>query len=103
MCGIWWACRSPPRCLFCRSSERGPRLDYRLKLTLLPLTFPDDDAPEGGQLHNRIVDEKPANILWIAMASENWARHTSVGYHFGSFGSSWQHSFGASHFLLPSG
>jgi hypothetical protein len=33
------------------------RLGYRLKLTLLPLTFPDDDAPEGGQLHNRIVGE----------------------------------------------
>src|SRR5260370_37891012 len=25
------------------------------------------------------------------------------GYHFGSFGSPWQHSFGASHLWLPSG
>jgi hypothetical protein len=37
--------------------RRGPRLGYRLKLTLLPLTFPDDDAPEGGQPHNQVVGE----------------------------------------------
>jgi hypothetical protein len=42
----------------------------QIKVTLLPLTFPDDDAPEGGDLRNRIVDEKTANILWIAMAAE---------------------------------
>jgi hypothetical protein len=68
MCGIWWACWEPAKVPFLSVLRRGPRLGYRLKLALLPLTFPDDDAPEGGQLHNRIVDEKPANILWIAMA-----------------------------------
>jgi hypothetical protein len=45
-----------------RSSEEG-RLGYILKLAVLPLTFPDDDAPEGGQLHNRIVGERNGEYL----------------------------------------
>ena len=57
--------QGPAKVPFLSVLPRGPSLGYRLKLTLLPLTFPDDDAPEGGQLHSRIVGEKTANILWI--------------------------------------
>src|SRR5258708_2332618 len=85
--------QGPAKVPFLSVLRRGPRLGYRLKLTLLPLTFPDDDAPEGGQLHNRIVGGKrrisygsdgvrnwhathpwlPLRIIWFAMAAFVWS------------------------------
>jgi hypothetical protein len=37
-----------------------------------------DDAPEGGQLHNRIVGRKNGEYLVDRDGVRNWARHSSV-------------------------
>ncbi len=36
--------QGPAKVPFLSVLRRGPRLGYRLKLTLLPLAFPDDDG-----------------------------------------------------------
>ena len=80
----------PAKVPFLSVLPRGPSLGYRLKLTLLPLTFPDDDAPEGGQLNNRIVGEKrriSCGSRWsqklgthssVATTSDHLVRHGSI-------------------------